>query len=286
VRQIWEMSLTCMLFAAAIALAVKMRGIAPRENSDTSEEPRQTTKQWLLFGLLWALIGLSNSTLLLFLPACGIWVLLGSPTRAVWLRAIASGLVFIAIVSPWMVRNYRVFHAVVPFRSNFGAELYVGNGPEAMGFRYGALIGQSPNETQHELYARMGELAYARHHGELAKAWIEANPSRFVQLSLKRFYFFWASVTHPATKRVFGDWVRQITYCFASITGLLGLALALYRRKPAAWLFLWAFILLPFTYYSVTVEARFRSPLEPLIAILAVYLFQSASPRKLTQRSR
>ena len=57
---------------------------------------RQTTKQWLLFGALWGLIGLSNSALLILLPACGIWVLLGSPTRAVWLRAIASGLVFIA----------------------------------------------------------------------------------------------------------------------------------------------------------------------------------------------
>ena len=29
-------------------------------------------------------------------------------------------------------------------------------------------------------------------------------------------------------------------------------------------------------YYFVTVQARFRSPLEPLICILSVYLFQSA----------
>ena len=37
-----------------------------------------------------------------------------------------------------------------------------------------------------------------------------------------------------------------------------------------------AFVLLPLTYYFITVEARFRHPLEPLIVIFSVYLFQSA----------
>jgi hypothetical protein len=32
-------------------------------------------------------------------------------------------------------------------------------------------------------------------------------------------------------------------------------------------------------YYIVTVHARFRHPLEPLICILGVYLFQSAERR-------
>jgi hypothetical protein len=51
------------------------------------------------------------------------------------------------------------------------------------------------------------------------------------------------------------------------------------RRIPAAWLFAWAFLLIPLIYYFVTVHARFRDPIEPLIAILAVYLFQSAEKR-------
>ena len=56
----------------------------------------------------------------------------------------------------------------------------------------------------------------------------------------------------------------------------MGLALALHRRAPAAGLFAWAFLLLPLTYYVVTVHARFRHPLEPLLCVLGVYLFQSA----------
>ena len=37
-----------------------------------------------------------------------------------------------------------------------------------------------------------------------------------------------------------------------------------------------AFVVIPFVYHFVFVQARFRHPLEPLITILGVYLFQSA----------
>ena len=51
--------------------------------------------------------------------------------------------------------------------------------------------------------------------------------------------------------------------------------LSLKRHIAAAGLFAWAFLLVPLTYYFVTVEARFRHPLEPLMVIFCVYLFQS-----------
>jgi hypothetical protein len=37
---------------------------------------------------------------------------------------------------------------------------------------------------------------------------------------------------------------------------------------------------LPITYYFITVQARFRHTLEPIITILAVFLFQSATLRR------
>jgi hypothetical protein len=72
-----------------------------------------------------------------------------------------------------------------------------------------------------------------------------------------------------------------LNYSFISLAGLLGLGLALRRREPAAGLFAWAFVLLPATYYVVTAHARFRHPLEPVLCVLGVYLFQSAGPRRL-----
>src|SRR5580658_2334606 len=70
VRWVWEMSLTTMLFAWVLVIALRVRGI-----DEPPEENPQTTRRWLLFGLLWGLIALSNPSLLLFLPACGIWML-------------------------------------------------------------------------------------------------------------------------------------------------------------------------------------------------------------------
>jgi 4-amino-4-deoxy-L-arabinose transferase-like glycosyltransferase len=275
-RWVWETSLSPFLFAAVLVLALRMRAIGEPENrSDPS------TVRWLLFGFLWALIALSNSTLLLFLPICGIWILLGAPNRAAALtRATLSGLLFVACITPWIYRNWRAFHAFIPMRSNFGAELYAGNGPGAYGFRYGVLIGLPAQDAQHRLYVQLGELAYVQQRGQLAKAWIATHPAHFAALSLKRFYFFWASVPHPSDKHWFLDFVREVNYCLPSITGILGLILSIRRRIPAAGLFAWAFVLLPLTYYFVTVEARFRHPLEPLIVVLSVYLFQSATARK------
>ena len=72
---------------------------------------------------------------------------------------------------------------------------------------------------------------------------------------------------------------RELSFAFLSLAGLLGLALALREKIPAAWLFFWAFAIYPLLYYAVTVQARFRHPLEPLICIFAVYLFRSAKYR-------
>ncbi len=292
-RWVWETSLSTFLFAAVIVLALRMRAIGEPANTSLRGSHGQvfvrgveSTRRWLLFGLLWALVALSNSTMLLFLPVCGLWILLGTPQKSSALaHATLAGLLFLACIAPWTWRNWRAFHVFIPMRSNFGAELYTGNGPGAYGFRYGVLIGLPEQDTQHRLYVQLGELAYVHQRGQLAKAWIRANPARFATLSLKRFYFFWASVPHPSDKHWFLDFVRQINYCLPSIAGLLGLALSLHRRIPAAALFAWAFVLLPVTYYFVTVEARFRHPLEPLIVILSVYLFQSASPRLRAQRA-
>lgn len=277
VRWVWETSLSTFLFAAVLVLALRMRGTGePAPASDS-----QTTPRWVLFGLLWGLIALSNSTLLLFLPICGLWILGGAPrmSRAI-ARATLTAVVFVACIAPWVYRNWRVFHAFIPMRSNVGAELYAGNGPGAFGFRYGVLINLAENDPQHRLYVQLGELGYVKERGQLAKAWIREHPRQFFLLTLKRFYFFWASVPHPTDKHWFLDLVRQINYCLASITGTLGLALSLHRRILAAGLFTWAFVLIPITYYFVTVEARFRHPLEPLIVILSVYLFQSTSRRE------
>lgn len=284
VRWVWEMTLSTWLLTVIFVLALRMRRIGeiPADTTEVdfcSRDDGRTLRRWLIFGLLWGLLGLSNPSLLLFLPACGLWVLHG--TRHLRRQAgfaSMSAIVFIICVSPWMVRNALVFHKFIPMRANFGAELYLGNGPGAMGF---LMEYNHPYEAQDQLglYKQMGEVAYAQMRGQLAKKYIASHPGLFLRNSLKRLYFFWISVPHPTGGKWYIEPFRVANFAFASIAGLFGLGLALKRRIPAARLFAWAFLLIPLIYYFVTVHARFRDPLEPMIAILAVYLFQSVERR-------
>jgi hypothetical protein len=122
----------------------------------------------------------------------------------------------------------------------------------------------------------MGELAYVRMRGQLAKQWARQNPAYFWKCVALRIYMFWVSVPHLAGGHAAAEYFREFAHCFSSLCGILGLILAVRRRLPAAGLFAWAVVLLPAVYYLITVGARFRNPLEPIFAILTVYLFQQA----------
>ncbi len=74
-----------------------------------------------------------------------------------------------------------------------------------------------------------------------------------------------------------------MNYVFLSAAGLWGLGLALKRRVPGSVLMLFVFALVPLVYYAVTVQSRFRHPIEPLICILTIYLFRSTTPRAATR---
>ena len=270
VRWVWDTSLTTFLFSWVLVLALRIRS-------------GETLGRWGLLGLLWGLTGLSNPALLIFLPACGLWVLAGSPRRQLS-GVLLAAVLFTACLGPWTWRNWLVFHHFVPARGNFGAELYLGNGPGSTGLlmEYDHPI-QAPDQLR--LYTAMGEIAYSKMRGERAMTSTRTDPERFVKNTLKRVFFFWAGVPHPVSRTEWVEYARSLNFIFGSVCGLLGLALALQRRAPAAWLFAWAFLLLPMVYYGVAAHARFRHPLEPLIVILGVYLFQSAELTK-TGRNR
>lgn len=287
VKWAWEMSLTTCLFAWVLVIALRVRGIGDREH--TAET--QTTTRWAAFGILWAMIWLLNSTLILFLPICGIWMLIGpvkNRPRAL-AKAILSGALCILCLAPWVYRNWVVFHALIPTRGNLGAELYQSMLPSHDGFPWGTTIPFVESHPVYKAYKSMGEVAYVRQQGQLADALIRQHKRRFVGYALKRFYFYWTGVPHPIEEGWLHGWlvefIRELNYSFLSLAGLLGLGLSLKRRVPCAVLFAWTFLLLPLPYYFITSGARFRHPLEPLITIFAVYLFQSTTPRQSNQAS-
>ena len=269
VRWVWDMSLTAWLFAWMVVLALAIR-----------ESP--TVLRWAGFGALWGLIGLSNSSLLAFLPACGLWMIWCRLRSSETLRNVAlAAACCAALVSPWIIRNAVTLHAFVPMRSNFGAELYEAALPENGGYPSMASLAFAPIDPRLERYKQLGEVGYSHQQADRAWALIRTHHEDFVENALKRIWFFWVSVPHPTEggwKELANETGREMSYAFLSLSGLLGLALALRQRLAAGWLFFWAFVTIPLVYYLVTVQARFRHPLEPLICVLAVYLFRSARP--------
>jgi 4-amino-4-deoxy-L-arabinose transferase-like glycosyltransferase len=275
VKWIWEMTLTVFLLQLALVVALRVGSVGSSSLSARRADG-PTWRRWLTFGLIWGVMALSNAGVILFLPACGIWML--SRSGRAWPRhlpkAICAALVFFAVIAPWAWRNERVFHRFMPFRSNFGVELCLGNGPGANGF-----LMQYDHPTvsvqQFTLYRQMGEVRYSQWRGAEAKAEIRAHPLHFLKLCLMRVYFYWFGVTNPGSRLV-NDFGRGLNFGFASCAGLFGLFLALRRRVPGSGLFAAAFALLPLAYYIIEVHARFRHPLEPLITLLGVWLFQQA----------
>jgi hypothetical protein len=233
---------------------------------------------WAVFGVVWGCIGLLNPSLLIFLPVCGLWMLWGDrhnflPALA---RAVLAGLLCCACIVPWIWRNWVVFHTFVPMRSNFGAELYASSLESNDGFPWGGTVAMYPATPDQQQYREMGEIAFCKERGEMAKAIFRAHPGRFTQYTWKRIYFFWVGVPHPVEGNLLTEIFRELNYSFLSLSGVLGLVLAIKRRKPAVALYAGAFLFLPLLFYFVTVWARMRGPLEPLICVLGVYLFQSA----------
>ena len=282
VHWVWDMAASAFLFSWMLVVALRLRGIGEPE-----PVARLATRRWLLFGFLWGLIALCNSMPLVFLPVCGLWIVSGSWKTAAFIpnlrRAFLAGLVFCLCLAPWTIRNYTVFHVLIPLRGNFGAELYESILEVNEGFPWGTTVPAADHDPTYLQYKRMGEVAFVKQQDVRARQYIATHKRRFLELALRRFYFYWVSVPHPIERGFKGivvEMTREIDFCFISLTGIFGLALSLRNRIPGATLFVWAFLLMPLVYYFITVQARFRHPLEPLITIFTVYLFRSATRRK------
>jgi len=62
----------------------------------------------------------------------------------------------------------------------------------------------------------------------------------------------------------------------SSVLALWGLARALRKRRPGAWLFFCLILCYPLVYYVTFPHARYRHPIEPELTILIVYVISEA----------
>jgi 4-amino-4-deoxy-L-arabinose transferase-like glycosyltransferase len=265
-RWVWETSLAALLLAVVFFLTLTMAD-------------EDGTRSWLQFGLLWGVAGLTNTALLSFLPVSGLWVwyhrakLDKRSLGGVILAAIA----FAACISPWLVRNYRTFGQFVFIRSNFGAELRLGNGPGADG-TWMDYLHPTKNILQMRRYRELGELAYVAERKQEAMAYIRQDYSRFAGLSLKRFIYYWGGLPKASDNPLMA-FLRNSLFAASSVLAFWGLGRALGKHQPGAWLFFWLVLAYPLVYYFVFPHPRYRHPIEPELGILMLYVISEVEGR-------
>jgi 4-amino-4-deoxy-L-arabinose transferase-like glycosyltransferase len=262
-RWVWETSLAAFLLALIFWLTLDM-------------EERDGWKTWLAFGMLWGVSALTNTSLLAFLPVSGLWI---------WYRRRKAGkgslagivlasCVFIACVTPWILRNYRTFGKFIFIRDNFGAELRIGNGPIADG-TWQEYLHPTRNVYEMRRFHALGEIGYIEERKRSAIEFIRDNPERFTVLCVKRLIYYWGGIPKFSEIPALTPFKNSL-YLASTVLAFWGLGRAIRKKRPGAWLFFWLVLSYPTVYYVVFPHPRYRHPIEPELGILMVYIVSEA----------
>lgn len=149
-----------------------------------TQQQRPDAPLWLTAfgaGLLLGAALLVRPAVLAFCVGIGIWWLLWKPAalRSKWLLAVGLALGVMVIVAPWSARNYLVFDRFVPFATNGGYNLMLGNNPQARAGGWMSL------EIENELQ-KMNEVDAEQLARKLAVDWMKEHPVDYAKLSLRR----------------------------------------------------------------------------------------------------
>ncbi|HTA24632.1 MAG TPA: hypothetical protein VK763_13955 [Terriglobales bacterium] len=238
--RLWESSLSTLLLLLALLMLPKLK--VP------------SAALWLLFGFLAAVTALTNTTLLSVFLFFWIWLWISCRQRgrSCGRLLLASVGVFVLVLLPWTIRNYEVFHRLMPVRDNFGLELWIGNHEGE------ARLNGDDFQRMVAEYSRLGELRFMDTKGQVATEFIRQHPGSFLRLSAQRFYRFWTAPDGSV-------WI------LLSVLAWCGMFTALRRKGLIAAPYAIVMAIFPFVYYLTHNGGWYRHPVEPVILLLAVY---------------
>jgi 4-amino-4-deoxy-L-arabinose transferase-like glycosyltransferase len=229
-----------------------------------------STNCWLQLGALWGLVALLNPALLSLLPFTMAYAAVANHRgNRPWRRGVVlAGALFLAIISPWLIRNTIVFHQPVFLRSNYWFEFHLGNYHCSNGMGFG---GKHPGGNPSELakYAKLGEQSYIQDAKKNALQFLHEYPGEFLSLTLHRIVWFWDGTPllyEPNT------WWAPWEFWPLSCAGLLGLLFVLTRRKHGWFLYAASLVIYPVPYDLAFASSRYRHAIEPQLVLLGVYL--------------
>jgi 4-amino-4-deoxy-L-arabinose transferase-like glycosyltransferase len=241
----------------------------------------RTLRACILYGLLWGLALMTNASLLSTLPFLAGW--------AAWRRRRLQGLMAAVLVAaiccvPWTIRNWEVFHALIPLRSVLGLQLWCGNNPQAKVVWLGD---QHPihDQAERDRYVEMGEIAYMREKERNAIAYMATHPTHEIQLITGRFVSIWTAGTPTPIAdflRTRSAWFRYVLLFNIAVAfgTLAGLVILFVRRSPFAFPAAVYPVVFPWAYYLTLALPRYRHPIEPVLLLLSAIAIQAMFARR------
>ena len=236
-------------------------------------ESSSRLRDWLIFGMLGGFAALTEPIILAVVPLLALWSLYlrYRRTQSWKLPMLVGALGAIAVMSPWVVRNYDVFHKFIPIRAGFGLELYLGNNGYSARWVNSAL---HPNHNDDELseYVRVGEVAYMQHKAEQAKTYIRSHEGWFAWMTIRRIVYMWTgywSFDKTYLKDEPLDPPNILVQTTLTILGFLGLRRVFRRDATLGMRFAIVLFFFPLAYYISHPETYYFRPVDPLIVVLA-----------------
>ena len=253
---IWERTLSAFLLASLLLVTVRLC----RHDGGL---------HWAGYGAAWAFAALTNTALLALLPVCLIWLWWQRRTEAArsWLlRPALSIAILLLLTAPWCWRNWKAFGTLVPIRSNFGEELWLGNHAGGRGrMAYGENAHDNPQELRS--FQQLGEIQYVRKHRNEALAYIGSHPQRFFRNVLYRGLYWWWAVGEHAP--------AFLLYALLGTVSIMGAITILLQSPDTGWhLIAFSILVFPLTYYLTDVLARYRHPIEPAMVLVSAYFLR------------
>jgi 4-amino-4-deoxy-L-arabinose transferase-like glycosyltransferase len=271
VERIWETWLATLLLCVLFLMTLNLEN----ENKFWT---------WAAFGLLWGLAALTSPALLSVLPFLAGWVIFRRDRRGQpWFAVnVVAAVTFLAVISPWFVRNYEVFHRVVPFRDNMGIVLRLGT--KGTTSHWGPYeLGPWHNQQEWDEFKQLGELGYMDKKKRQAIEFIRANPGWYAWASVRRAIYLWTGYWSLDRAYLSEEPLDppNILFCTAlTVLALLGLRRAL--RADCAGTLPYALVLFafPLIYYITSPEVYYRRPIDPFFVILAVVALLPRAPKR------
>lgn len=257
---VWETCLSALLLAILFLWTLKLK-----------EKPGKWN--WLGYGGLWGVAGLTNASVLSVAPFLAVWAL--RPLwgeRGKWMRSavlVAFGL--FVVLLPWQVRNYAAFHRFIPTRDNFWLEVAIGNNGHTDGW-VDNTSHPSINSAQQAEFARLGEIPYMQQKRAEALTFIGQHPSQFFVMCLRRFVYMWTGFWNLDPNNVETEFYSPANlYLPVSLTlaTLVGLWVASRRSLEVAIPYLLLFAIYPLVFCITHPEIRYRHVMEPEIVVIA-----------------